>query len=51
MINISHEMENTNLSFLSFSYDFHFKIGLKLAMKLEIVTVDILFYYKNLYHS
>ena len=44
-------MENTNFSFLSFSHGLHFKIGLEVAMKLEIVTVDILFYHKDLYHS
>ena len=48
MINRSHEMENTNFSFFSFSHHLHFKIGFKVAMKLAIVTVDILFYYRDL---
>ena len=48
MVNRSHKMENTNFSYFSFSHDLHFKIGFKEAMKLEIVTVDILFYYRDL---
>ena len=51
MINSSHEMENTNFGFFVIFPWFTHKNGLRVAMNLQIVIVDILFYHKDLYYG